>query len=113
VNGALRFKGCRFSDLPGQAGVFAAQLVGPADPAWTFGPHPVKARVIVKNSVFPATNLGVLVPDLSDAKVSVTGHNFQQVGFSIEASTSRQSTSPQGQKIGYPASRRSRVKVKR
>jgi hypothetical protein len=45
--------------------------------------------------------------------VAVTGHNFQQVGFSIEASTSLQSTSPQGQKIGYPASVRSRVKVKR
>jgi hypothetical protein len=113
VNGALRFKRCRFSDLPGQAGIFAAQLVGPADPAWTFGPHPVKARVIVKNSVFPATNLGVLVRDLSDAKVSVTGCKFQQVGFSIEASTSLQSTTPQGQKIGYPASVPSRVKVKR
>jgi hypothetical protein len=113
VNGALRFNRCRFSDLPGQAGIFAAQLVGPADPAWTFGPDPVKARVIVKNSVFPATNLGVLVPNLSDAKVSVTGHEFQQVGFSIEASTSRQSTAPDGQAIGHPSSVRSRVKVKR
>jgi hypothetical protein len=113
VNGALRFTRCRFSDLPGQAGIFAAQLVGPDDSAWTFGPHPVKARVIVRNSVFPATNLGVSAPDLSDAKVSVTGHKFQQVGFSIEASTSRQSTTPEGQEIGYPASVRSRVKVKR
>jgi hypothetical protein len=112
VNGKLRFKRCRFSDLPGQAGIFAPQLVGPADPAWTFGPQPVKARVIVKNSVFPATNLGVSVQDLSDAKVSVTGHAYQKVGFSIEASTSRQSTSQEGQDIGYPASLPSRVNVK-
>ena len=40
VNGALRFKRCRFSDLPGQAGIFAPQLVGPADPAWTFQAAP-------------------------------------------------------------------------
>jgi hypothetical protein len=112
VNGKLRFKRCRFSDLPGQAGIFAAQLVGPADPAWTFGPNPVKARVIVKNSEFPATNLGVSVQDISDAKVSVTGHAYQKVGFSIEASTSRQSTSQEGQDIGYPASIPSHVKVK-
>jgi hypothetical protein len=112
VNGKLRFKRCRFSDLPGQAGIFAAQLVGPADPAWTFGHDPVKARVIVKNSEFPATNLGVSVQDISDAKVSVTGHAYQKVGFSIEASTSIQSTTPQGEQIGYPASIPSRVKVK-
>jgi hypothetical protein len=113
VNGALRFTRCRFSDLPGQAGIFTAQLVGPADPAWTFGPDRVKARVIVKGSVFPATNLGVSVLNLSDAKVAVTGGKFQQVGFSIEASTSIQSTSPEGQAIDYPASVPSRVKVKR
>jgi hypothetical protein len=77
-------------------------------------PQRVKARVIVKNSVFPATNLGgVSVQDISDAKVYVTGHEYQKVGFSIEASTSRQSTSCQGQKIGYPASVPSRVKVRR
>ena len=114
VNGALGFKGCRFSDLPGQAGIFAPQLVGPADPAWTFGPDPVKARVMVKDSVFRATDRGVLVPDLSDARVAVTGSRFQQVAFGIEAVTSFQSTtSAEGQAIGYPASRRSRVKVKR
>jgi hypothetical protein len=113
VNGALGFKGCRFSDLPGQAGIFAPQLVGPADPAWTFGPNPVKARVIVKDSVFRATDRGVLVPDLSDARVAVTGSRFQQVAFGIEASTNRQSTDPEGQAIGYPTSRRSRVKVNR
>lgn len=113
VNGALRFKGCRFSDLPGQAGIFAPQLVGPADPAWTFGPDPVKAGVIVKDSVFQASPDGVFVPDLSDAKVAVTGSRFQQVAFGTEASTSQQSTSPEGEAISYPASRRSRVKVKR
>ena len=113
VNGALGFKGCRFSDLPGQAGIFAPQLVGSADPAWTFGPDPVKARVIVKDSVFRATDRGVLVPDLSDVEVAVTGSRFQQVAFGIEANTSRQSTSAEGQAIGYPASRRSRVKVNR
>jgi hypothetical protein len=38
VNAAVLFDDCRFSDLPGQAGIFAPQLVGPDDPAWTFGP---------------------------------------------------------------------------
>jgi len=73
--------------------------------------QPVKARVIVKNSVFPATNLGVSVPNLSDAKVSVTDHKYQQVCFSIEASTSVQSTTPEGQTVAHPASVASRVKV--
>jgi hypothetical protein len=113
VNGALRFKGCRFSDLPGQAGIFAPQLVGPADPAWTFVPDPANARVIVKDSVFRATAEAVLVPDLSDVEVAVTGSRFQQVAFGIDADTSRQSTSAEGQAIGYPESRRSRVKLKR
>jgi hypothetical protein len=45
--------------------------------------------------------------------VSVTGHKFQQVGFGIEATTSRQSTSAEGQTIGHPASVPSRVRVKR
>jgi hypothetical protein len=71
VNGALRFKGCRFSDIPGQAGFFAAQLVGPADFAWTFGPDPVKARGMVKDSVFRATDRGVFVPDLIDLRLGV------------------------------------------
>jgi hypothetical protein len=44
---ALRFKRCRFSDLPGQEAPPPSSL-GPADPAGTFQPHPVKARVIVK-----------------------------------------------------------------
>jgi hypothetical protein len=113
VNGAVECKGCRFSDLPGQAGIFAPHLVGPADPAWTFGPNPVKAGVVVKDSVFRATDTGVMVPDLSDVKVSVTGRRFQRVGFGIDASTNFQSTTPQGQAIGYPASRRSQVKVQR
>jgi hypothetical protein len=113
VNGALRFKGCRFSDLPGQAGIFAPQLVGPADPAWTFVPDPANARVIVKDSVFRATAEGVLVSDLSDVAVAVTSSRFQQVAFGIDADTSRQSTSAEGQAVGYPESRRSHVKVKR
>ena len=79
VNAAVRFEGCRFSDLPGQAGIFAPQLVGPDDPAWTFGPDAVQARVIVKDSVFQATPEGVLLPDLSDVKVAVTGSRFRQV----------------------------------
>jgi hypothetical protein len=62
VNGKLRFKRCRFSDLPGQAGIFAAQLVGPADPAWTFGPDPVKARVIVQKLRIPGHEPGCIGP---------------------------------------------------
>jgi hypothetical protein len=68
---------------------------------------------MVQDSVFRATDTGVLVPDLSDVEVAVTGSGFQQVAFGIEADTSRRSTSAGGQAIGYPASRRSRGKVKR
>jgi hypothetical protein len=41
-----------------------------------------------------------LVPDLSDVEVAVTGSRFQQVAFGIDADTSRQSTSAEGQAIG-------------
>jgi hypothetical protein len=55
VNAAIRFEDSRFSDLPGQAGIFAPELVEPDDPACTFGPDAVQARVIVKDSVSHAT----------------------------------------------------------
>jgi hypothetical protein len=111
VNATLRFDRSRFSDLPGQAGIFAPQLVGPDDPAWTLGPDAVQARVVVKDSVFDATPEGVLIPDISDVEVAVTGSRFRQVNFGVETSTSRQSA--QGQAIGYPASVPSQVRVRR
>jgi hypothetical protein len=108
VNAAVRFEDSRFTDLPGQAGIFAPQLVGPGDPAWTFGPGAVQARVTVSDSVFQAMVWGVTT-DISDVKVAVTGSKFRQVDLGVEASTSFQST--QGQEIGYPASVPSQVTV--
>jgi hypothetical protein len=110
INAAVRFEDSRFSDLPGQAGIFAPQLVGPDDPAWTLGPDAVQARVTVKDSVFQATSEGVALPDLSDVKVAVTGSKFREVAFGVDATTSGQST--QGQVIGYPASVPSQVTLR-
>ena len=111
VNAAVRFEDCRFSDLPGQAGIFAPQLVGADDPAWTFGPDAVQARVVVKDSVFDATPDGVLIPDISDVELAVTGSKFRHVDFGVETATSFQST--QAQAIGYPASVPSQVTASR
>jgi hypothetical protein len=110
VNAALRFDRSRFSDLPGQSGIFAPELVGPDDPAWTFGPDAVQARVVVKDSVFHATPEGVLIPDISDVEVAVTGSRFRQVDLGVDVITSGQST--QGQMIAYPASVPSQVTVR-
>ena len=110
INAAIRFEDSRFTDLPGQAGIFAPQLVGPDDPAWTLGPDPVQARVIVKDSEFHATLEGVLLPDISDVKVAVTGSKFREVDFGVDGITSGQSID--GQAIGYPASVPSRVVVR-
>ena len=110
INAAVRFEDSRFTDLPGQAGIFAPQLVGPDDPAWTLGPDAVQARVTVKDSVFQATPEGVLLPDISDVEVAVIGSNFRQVDFGVDVITGGQST--QGQVIGYPASVASQVSVR-
>jgi hypothetical protein len=110
INAAVRFEDSRFTDLPGQAGIFAPQLVGPDDPAWTLGPDAVQARVTVKDSVFHATPEGVLLPDISDVEVAVIGSNFRQVDFGVDVITGGQST--QGQVIGYPASVASQVSVR-
>jgi hypothetical protein len=71
-----------------------------------------KARVIAKTP-YSRPRTGCIGPGPQRRQGSVNGHKFQQVGFSIEASTSRQSTTPEGQEIGDPASVPSRVKVKR
>jgi hypothetical protein len=110
INAALRFEDSRFSDLPGQSGIFAPELVGPDDPAWTFGPEAVQAHVIVKDSVFRATRQGVDIPDISDVEVAVTDSKFRQVDFGVGTSTSGQSI--EGQAIGYPASVPSQVSVR-
>ena len=109
INAAVLFEDSRFTDLPGQAGIFAPQLVGPDDPAWTFGPDAVDARVIVKDSVFQATSEGVALPDISDVKVAVIGSKFREVAFGVDVFTSGQSID--GQVIGYPASVPSQMTV--
>jgi hypothetical protein len=109
VNAAVLFEDSRFTDLPGQAGIFGPQLVGPDDPAWTLGPDAVQARVVVKDSVFQATPEGVLLPDISDVEVAVTGSKFREVAFGVDVFTSGPSID--GQAIGYPASVPSQVTV--
>jgi hypothetical protein len=66
--------------------------------------------VTVEDSVFQATFEGVVILDISDVEVAVTGSRFRQVDFGVEATTGRQSTG--GQAIGYPASVPSQVSVR-
>jgi hypothetical protein len=109
INAALRFEGCKFTDLPGQAGVFAPQLVGRNDPAWTFGPDAVEGGVRVTNSVFENTPDGLLLPDISDVRVSVdhsSGRRSAEFGLLV---TNIQANSAAA--IGYPASVTSRATI--
>jgi hypothetical protein len=84
--------------------------VGPDDPAWTFEPDAVQARVLVKDSVFHDTFLGVTITDISDVEVAVTGSRFRQVAISVEASTSFQPI--EADEVRYPASVPSQVTVR-
>jgi hypothetical protein len=110
VNAALRFERSRFSDLPGQAGIFAAQLVGRNDPAWTFGRDAVRGSLDVTDSVFEDADLGLLAADLSGVRVSVSRSAFRRLrSGGVVLQTNGQSTG--GGVIGYPASVGSRVTV--
>jgi hypothetical protein len=112
INAALRFEGSRFTDLPGQAGIFAPQLVGRNDPAWTFSRDAVEGSVKVTNSVFEDADFGLLLArDLSDVRVTVSRSAFRRlVSGGVSLSTNYQPTL--GGAIGYPASVPSRVTVK-
>lgn len=110
VNAALLFADSRFSDLPGQAGIFAPQIVGPGDPSWAFGPDAVTASLTVARTVFQRTWAGVLVGDISDVDVLVDSSVFRPVVFGAIVGTNFQST--EGGLIGYPAAVSSRVRVK-
>jgi hypothetical protein len=109
VNAALLFADSRFSDLPGQAGIFAPQLVGPRDPSWTFGPEAVGANLTVTRSVFDHVWAGAIVGDLSDVDVLFDSSEFRPMAIGAVAGTNFQST--EGGSIGYPASVPSRVRV--
>lgn len=110
VNAALLFADSRFSDLPGQAGIFAPQIVGPGDPSWTFGPEAVRADLTVTRSVFDHVWAGAIVGDLSDVDVLFDSSEFRPVVFGALVLTNFQST--EGGSIGYPPSVPSRVRVK-
>ena len=110
INAALLFKDSVFTDLPGQAGVFAPQLVGRNDPAWTFGPDAVAGSVQVTDSVFEDTRLGMLSGDLSDVTVTVDDSTFRHLDFGVALYTNYQSTD--GDAIGYPASAPSSVTIR-
>jgi hypothetical protein len=111
INAALLFEGSRFTDLPGQAGIFAPQPVGKNDPAWTFGGDAVEGSVKVTDSVFEDAGYGLLAGDLSDVRVTVSRSAFRRLVFGgVSLSTNFQQTF--GDAIGYPASVSARVTVK-
>jgi hypothetical protein len=109
VNAALLFADSRFSDLPGQAGIFAPQLVGPRDPSWTFGPEVVGADVTVTRSVFDHVWAGAILGDLSDVNVLFDSSEFRPMVAGAVVGNNFQST--EGGSIGYPPSVPSRVRV--
>lgn len=110
INAALVFERSTFTDLPGQAGVFAPQLVGRNDPTWTFGRDAVEGKVKVSNSVFENTQLGLLLPDISDVRVRVDRSSVRHSDFGMLLVTNRQSTT--AAEIGYPASAPSRATIR-
>jgi hypothetical protein len=111
INAALRFEGCKFTDLPGQAGVFAPQLVGRNDPSWTFGPDAVDGGVRVTNSVFEDTPFGLLLEDMSDVNVTADRSAVRGTAVGVFVDTNFQSTTAEA--IGYPASVPSRATIRR
>lgn len=111
INAALSCERCRFSDLPGQAGIFLAQPVGRQDPAWRFGRDAAPGRLDVTDSVFERTEFGVLTGDVSDVAVAVGRSTFHHTGFGVLVSANFQSV--EGGVIGYPASVPSRATVSR
>jgi hypothetical protein len=111
INAALLFERSRFTNLPGQAGIFAPQLVGKNDPGWTFGRDAVKGSLEVTDSVFEDAFAGVLAGDLSDVRVTVSRSAFRRlVDGAVALWTNYQPTF--GAAIGYPAASPSRVIVK-
>ncbi len=100
INAALAFNHTLFTDLPGQAAIFAPQLVGPRDHAWRFGPDAVAAGIKVAHSTFMDTPNGVIAGDLSDADVLVEHSVFQRTDYGVSLWTNYQATD--GAAIGYP-----------
>jgi hypothetical protein len=109
INAALQCERCKFTDLPGQAGIFAPQLVGRNDPAWTFGQDAVAGRVNVTDSVFEDTAFGVIAGDISDVNVTVGSSVFRRTELGAWIEANFQST--EGDAIGYPASVPSRATI--
>jgi hypothetical protein len=110
INADLEFIECEFTSLPGQSGIFAPQVVGRDDPAWSFGPDAVAGRIEVRDSTFRDVTLGVLVPELSDVAVTVTGSSFTGGAFGVLATASYQALTGRG--IGYPAASPSTVEIR-
>ena len=91
INAPLVVVDSRFTDLPGGRR-FAPQLVGPGDPAWTFGPDAVNASVTVRRSIFEDMYAGVLAGDLSDVDVTVDSSAFRREVYGVVLWTNYQST---------------------
>jgi hypothetical protein len=100
INAALSFEQDQFTDLPGQAGIFAPELVGRGDHAWSFGPDAVPGELSVTDSVFKDTSLGVSSGDLSDVTVQVDDSTFRRTDSGVSLWTNYQATD--GAAITYP-----------
>lgn len=110
VNADIVVSDSVFTSFPGQAGVFAPQLVGVGDPAWTFGSDAVSGGVAVRGSVFEDTSIPLLLSDVSSMEVSVRNSVFlRSITAGVIVTTNFQST--EGGVIGYPASAPSKVRI--
>lgn len=109
VNAAVRLERSLFTDLPGQSGIFAPQLVGPRDRAWTYGPDAVAGALKVTDTTFKNTPIGVLSGDLSDIDVTVDDDTFRHTDYGLNLWNNYQATD--NADIAFPPPAASRVTV--
>jgi hypothetical protein len=101
INAAIEFTSCSFADFPGQAGIFAPNVIGRDDAAWILGPDAAEGAVIVRDSDFVRTLLPVVVFDYSDTRVVVEGSSFRDSAVAVLFSQDFQPI--EFDWIGYPA----------
>jgi hypothetical protein len=109
INAEIEVTGSLFTSIPGQAGLFAPQLVGRDDPAWTYGADAVRGSIEVRDTVFEDVLIPIALPDLSAISVRVTEAAFWHSAFGILVPNNSQATN--GVEIGYPASAPSSLRV--
>jgi hypothetical protein len=109
INADISVSDSFFDSFPGQAGLFAPQLVGRGDPAWSFGHGAAKGAINVRNTEFSDVSIPLLLPDISDMRVDIHKVALQRSLIGILVQTNVQSTFAGA--IGYPATVPSSVKV--